>query len=104
MNTVALTQLYVNRAITLLVGVCALSVFFYATFLLLTVSHAASQTATERQIQKLASQVNNMETQYLVATKNITPERALVLGFVAPSQNQISTVFASEGASVLSLR
>ena len=102
MNTLALSQLYIHRAIALFAGVCALSVFFYATFLLLTVTHAAGQTAVERQIQKLSLQVSDMETQYLLATRDITPERAVTLGFVAPTQGAVATVFVSAGS--LSLR
>ena len=104
MNTLTLTQahLYTSRAATVLVGVCALSVFLYATFLLLTVSHAASQTAIERQIRALAADVGDMETRYLVATRDITPQKALALGFIAPEH--VSTVFATAGAFSLSLR
>jgi len=95
-QTLALTHLYTARAIALLGGVCALSVFFYATFLLLTVTHAAGQTAIERQINALAAHVSDMETQYLVATKDITPDKALAMGFVSPNQKQISTVASAE--------
>ena len=102
MNTITLSQHYSARAATILGGVCALSVFLYATFLLLTVTHAAGRTALERQINTIASEVSDMETQYLVATKDITPDKALALGFTQPSQ--VSTVFATAGALSLSLR
>jgi hypothetical protein len=102
MKIASLSQIYINRAIALLAGVCALSVFLYATFLLLTVTHAASQTAIESQIQGLSAQVGDMETQYLVATKGITPDKALALGFTTPTD--VSTVFATAGALSLSLR
>lgn len=104
MNTLTLaqTQVYTSRVATALVGMCALSVFLYAAFLLLTVSHAASQTALERQIRTLAASVGDMETRYLVATKDITPQKALALGFTTPSA--VSTVFATAGTLSLSLR
>ena len=101
-SAIALTQVYTNRALALLSLLLGLSVFLYATFLLLTVTHAAGQTALQRQIESISSDVSDMETQYLLATRGITPDKALALGFTTPAH--VSTVFATAGSLSLSLR
>ncbi|MEI7719853.1 MAG: hypothetical protein WCI89_01435 [bacterium] len=104
MNTLALSQIYINRAYALLASVCAVSVFLYAVFLLLAVTHAAGQTTALRQVQKLSVEVSDMEMRYLMATKDISPDKALALGFVAPNRSEVSVVSATAGSLSLSLR
>ena len=83
-----------------MVAVIAVSAFAYGFFLLEAVSHAASQAEARREVTKLSSQVGRLQSQYLSATKALTPERARSLGFVSPVH--VATVYADAGALSLS--
>ena len=74
----------------------------YGFFLLEAVSHAASQAQARREVASLSSKVGKLQSQYLSATKALTPERARVLGFVAPVH--VATVYADANALSLSLK
>lgn len=96
----ALYHLYLRRSVAALVGIVVVCAFLYAFFLLEAVSHAASQAQARREVAKLSSKVGELQTKYLAATKALTPERALQLGFVAPVS--VATVYAEQGALTLS--
>src|SRR5258708_837966 len=87
-------QPYLARVAAFLVVAAAIAAFLYGIFLLEAVGQAASRTTAERQIRDLSSQLSVLEGQYLAATKELTPERAASLGYVAPAQ--ISTVVISK--------
>ena len=95
---------YLTRTIAFEAGVCALSVFLYGAFLLLAVAHTASRTTAERQMGDIVAEVTSLETQYLDATKSITPVRADELGFVTPTKETINTVYATAALPTFSLR
>ncbi len=99
LTPIALYHLYARRAVAGLVAVIALSAFAYGFFLLEAVSHAASQAEARREVSSLSSKVGRLQSQYLSATKALTPERARSLGFVAPEH--VAVVYADN--DVLSL-
>ncbi len=103
-NDLSLYQAYLARAYAALVGVIVLSVFLYATFLLLAVAHTASRTTADRQVGVLTAQVADLEMQYLSSAKDLTLERAQTLGFVTPANGTVSTVYATAASRSLSLR
>ena len=92
---------HLTRAMALLAGVTALAVFLYGIFLLEAVGNTAERSNAERQVHSLTSKVSQLEQQYLIKTKEITPERALALGFVRPTE--VTTVVATAGVGSLSL-
>ncbi len=100
LNPLALYHLYVRRAVALFVAVIAVSAFLYGFFLLEAVSHAASQAQARRDIVALSSKVGKLQSQYLSATKALTPERARAMGFVAPEH--VAVVYADGAAHTLS--
>lgn len=102
LNPIALYHLYVRRAVALLVAIIAVSAFAYGFFLLEAVSHAASQAEARREVSKLSSQVGKLQSQYLSATKALTPERARSMGFVSPEH--VAVVYADSSALSLSLK
>ncbi len=78
-------QPYVSRTLVVLAVLLTISVFLYSAFLLEAVAHAASKTVAQNQTQKLTEHLSSLESQYLALTQAITPERAALLGFVAPT-------------------
>ena len=94
-------QQYVHRAIALLGGVVVVSAFLYGTFLLEAVLHTAARSHAQKQVAELSSKISGLEARYLAATKSLTKERALSLGYVDPPE--ITTVFASALSPTLSL-
>ncbi len=102
LNPIALYHHWVRRIVALLVATIALSVFIYGFFLLEAVSHAANQAQARQEISKLSSKVGQLQSQYLSATRALTPERARSLGFVAPTD--VAVVYASADGLSLSLR
>ena len=100
LNPITLYHLWVRRAVTALVAIIAVSAFAYGFFLLEAVSHAASQAEARREVSKLSSHVGKLQSQYLSATKALTPERARSLGFVSPVH--VAVVYADAGALSLS--
>lgn len=103
MRTIAATYTPVlTKTIALLSGIIVLAIFFYGFFLLEAVAHAASLTASTRDIRTQTAAVSKLEEQYLSRTKDMTRERAQELGFVAPSS--VSTVYATKAAQSLSVR
>ena len=101
-RSIDLYQLYLSRAIALLVGVCAISVFLYVVFLMLAVEHTASRTAAQNNVDDLRTEVSALETQYLRDMEILTPERAAELGFIAPKD--VTPVFAQDDGHPLSLQ
>ena len=101
MHKLALYNIYLSRIITVLSVCCAVSVFLYGIFLLMAVTHTASRTAAERQINQISAHLGDIEMAYLTQQKALTPERAAELGFVKPQS--VSTVFASAGSKTLTL-
>lgn len=100
-ESVAVTyQPYMARTAALLAVICALAAFLYGIFLLEAVGQAASRTNAERQIHDTSSRLSVLEGQYLAATKDLTPERAKMLGYVTPAQ--VSTVVVDGNAASLS--
>ncbi len=93
LNPLALYHLYVRRAVAILVALIVVCAFLYGFFLLEAVSHAANQAQARREVATLSSKVGKLQSQYLTATKALTPERARALGFVAPAQ--VATVYAN---------
>lgn len=83
-----------------MVAIIVVSTFLYGFFLLEAVSHAASQASARREIATLSSKVGRLQSQYLSATKALTPDRARSLGFVAPVD--VSVVYADTNALTLS--
>ena len=102
LNPIALYHHWVRSIVTGLVAVIAMSAFAYGFFLLEAVSHAASQAQARREVSKLSSQVGQLQSQYLSATKALTPERARSLGFVAPEH--VAVVYADADTLSLSLK
>ncbi len=102
LNPIALYHLYVRRAVAALVAVIVVSAFAYGFFLLEAVSHAASQAQARREVSKLSSTVGKLQSQYLSATKALTPERARALGFVSPVE--VAVVYADADTLSLSLK
>ena len=90
-----------NRTIAVLGVFCTLSVFLYGIFLLMAVTHTASRTGAERQINKISAHLGDIEMTYLTQQKTLTPERAAELGFV--KSTTVSTVFASANSKTLTL-
>ncbi len=86
-------DVYVLRTTVALAAMCALSVFLYCSFLLLAVVHTAQRTDAGRQITAVTSRLSDLEAQYLADTKELTPDRATALGFVAPTA--MATVFTA---------
>ncbi|MDE2071644.1 MAG: hypothetical protein KGI70_02860 [Patescibacteria group bacterium] len=87
------------RAIALLSAVCALCVLLYGIFLLEAVAHTASRSQAQAEVRSLSLKLSQLEAQYLAQTQAITPEKAKVLGYVAPAV--VSTVYAqAPGLSV----
>ena len=101
MHSITLYNTYLTRVAAALTIVCTLSVFLYGIFLLMAVTHTAGRTAAERQITNLSAHLGDMEMQYLTEQKSLTPERALALGFVAPSA--VSTVYTAADTNTLTL-
>lgn len=99
MHIVSLYNRYAGRAVVLLAGVVMLAVFLYGGLLLGAVAHAAGETSAQRQVRELSVTVSELEAQYLAATKELSPERAAALGFVAPKS--VATIYAA--ASTLTL-
>lgn len=100
LSPLALYNLYARRVVAVLVALIVVSVFMYGFFLLEAVSHAASHAQARRDIASLSSKVGKLQSQYLSATKALTPERARALGFVAPAH--VATVYADQSALSLS--
>jgi len=96
----SLYHLYVRRAVALLATVVVVCAFLYGFLLLEAVSHAASQAQARREIATLSSKVGRLQSEYLAATKALTPERARALGFVPPEA--VAVVYAKEGSLSLS--
>jgi hypothetical protein len=98
LTPLAFYHLYVRRAVAALVAVIAISAFLYGFFLLEAVSHAASQAEARREVAALSAKVGTLQSQYLTATKAITPERARTLGFVEPVA--VAVVYADQHLSL----
>ncbi len=94
-----LYHLYVRRAVAGLVALIVVCAFMYGFFLLEAVSHAANHAEARREIASLSSKVGGLQSQYLSATKALTPERARALGFVAPVDT--ATVYADAHTATL---
>ena len=99
-RTAVTYQQYLPRIAAFLVVVIAVSAFLYGIFLLEAVGQAASRTTAERQIHELSSQLGVLEGQYLAATKELTPQRAAALGYIAPAR--VSTVVVDNKVGSLS--
>lgn len=67
---------------------------------MLAVEHTATRTTLQSQVDTLTIELGTLETQYLQQTRELTPERAHALGFVAPKDT--AAVFASADARSLS--
>ena len=85
-HTAIAYQPYLARVAAALVVLCALSAFMYGIFLLEAVGQAASRTSAERQIRELSGKLSMLEGDYLAATKELTPDLAHKLGYVAPAK------------------
>lgn len=84
-----------SRALyALCIAVITVSVFAYGALLLGAVAHAAHQTEAQESIKKLSQELGSLEAHYLTQTKELSPERAAALGFVAPIS--VATVFAPQ--------
>jgi hypothetical protein len=99
---IARYHLYLTRIMAALAVTCAVAIFLYGTFLLLAVEHAATATADQHTYDVLAAHIGDLETQYLTATRSITPQSAAALGFVAPQT--VSMVFATASYNLVSMR
>ncbi|HEY5383552.1 MAG TPA: hypothetical protein VIJ88_03300 [Candidatus Paceibacterota bacterium] len=95
-------QPYLSRTAALLAVVLAVSVFLYSVFLLEAVAHAASKTTAERQLESLNEQLSSLDGQYLVLTEALTPQKAVVLGFVTPTA--ITSIYAKGESGSLSFQ
>lgn len=91
-----------KKIFVLLAVVVALSVVVYGIFLLEAVGNTADRARAEREIRALTSRVSNLEQTYLSKTREMTLERALEMGLVAPTS--VSTIYASKNSPALSLR
>ena len=81
-----------------LAGVCAVAVFAYGVLLLMAVAHAAKITDTQDQEAALATQVSQLENQYLAASQALTSNEAAAMGYVAPSS--VSLVYTQAPESL----
>lgn len=99
MRALALYDSHVGRAIAVLSGIIAVSVFLYGALLLGAVSHAAGRTSAEDAVRALSARVGELEGQFLAETKALSPEKAAALGYVEPVA--VATVFAGEPSLVL---
>ncbi len=96
-NTIAVPYTpLVNRLMLACCFGIAFSLFLYGIFLLLAVSHTAARVEAKSQIEKLSSSVSALEMEYLTKTKELTPERAELLGFVPTTE--VTTVFRTAAA------
>lgn len=98
----AALEQYRNRLFAVLAAACVLAVFCYGAFLLLAVAHTAARTAAERELRELRAQAGDLETQYLESVRELTPERAVQLGFVSPERT--SVVYADAARELYTLR
>ncbi|HEX8994137.1 MAG TPA: hypothetical protein VF803_02695 [Candidatus Paceibacterota bacterium] len=103
MNTLAI-QHYARRTVAFSAALIVLAVFLYGAFLLIAVERTAKRTTAEAQIATLSSEVGMLQSQYLAEMRTITPERATVLGFVAPKQSDIAYVDENTRALTLNSR
>ena len=79
-------DMYLSRIAATLSALFALSIFLYGTFLLMAVAHTAARTDIQQKMSAITSHVSQLETQYLAASKSLTLERAVALGFVVPKE------------------
>ncbi len=100
-NTLTLYHTYLARTTALLAVVCAVSVLLYGIFLLMAVAHTAARTAAQHQVKGLTAQLGEIEMAYLTQQKDITPEHAQTLGFVAPTA--VSVVYTSSLRQTLTI-
>lgn len=75
-----------------------MAIFLYGVFLLLAVMHTAARTTLEKEITTTVAALGDLEAEYLMETKKLTPERAAELGMAAPEV--VSVVFTA-GARTL---
>lgn len=99
MPAIALYHQYARRAYVSLIGASVLCVGLYAAFLVGALAHAAGESAAAAEIKKLTTNIGTLEARYLAETKALSPERARLLGFVAP-QTQWVVYVAQEGLTL----
>lgn len=87
---------HVTRLIAGCAGVIALSLFLYGIFLLEAVAHTAARAEAKHESKQVISRLSVLESEYLEKTRQVTLERALMLGFVEPKQ--VTTVYATAAA------
>lgn len=91
---------YLTRVGAVCAVVIAISALLYGVFLLEAVAHTAKRTSVGREVRELTSKIGMLQAQSLALTRQLTPEHAGELGFIAP--NDVSTVFATEASRGLS--
>ena len=99
MYAIALYNTFAPRIIALLLGIIGISAFLYGALLLGAVMHTAARTSAQRQVRSISVAVSSLESTFLAQTKELSPERAALLGFVQPQT--VSTVYAGTGALTL---
>ena len=80
------------------VVVVVVSSMIYVTFLLLAVKHTDIRAQAEASIKETASELGDVQAQYLVVTQSITQERAAALGFVQPKASDVTYADAATQA------
>jgi hypothetical protein len=100
-NVIALYTMYSRSAFALLAFICAASVFFYGTFLLLAVGHTASRAHAATTVKELKGKLSVLEGHYLDSTQSLTPQYAASLGYVHPAE--VATVYASTPTESLTI-
>lgn len=102
MSTIAAAyQDHLTKIITALAGIVVVALFLYGFFLLEAVVYTASRSDAGQEIRTLTSHLADLESQYLLLTKDMTRERAAALGFVPPEN--VTTVFKTASTHALSL-
>lgn len=101
MKAIAFYNRYSRTAFAALACIIAASVFLYGTFLLLAVDHTASRAHAAASLSNLKSRLSSLESRYLAATQDITPQLAQSMGYVRPAQ--VATVYAQESGHALTL-
>jgi hypothetical protein len=66
------------------------SVILYGAFLLVTVEKAALSQKYESDARDIGQALATLETQYLAASNDLTPDRAAMLGLVTVPSNRIA--------------
>ena len=95
-------QDYARRATALAALVCMLSIVCYGVFLLVAVEKVAAQQNYRSEAHSISATLATLESQYLVQSAQLTPQKAAALGLVPVPTNGVA--YQQTGAPRFSLR